>query len=411
MMNEVVKKVILTSVTLLAVLCLLIPVGRNTSAASNARTLKELRSELNELKKKQKENTNKQNATKNEIASAKDSVSNKQNEIMTNQQIVIDATNESIALEEEIKNGKEELANLVESYQIAMGDNVYLEYIFEATSYENLVYRYAVMEQIMNYQEERINEWNDKIEYNTQLKIDLEKKEVELNKQIDELSDELDQLDNELETYFDESMDIKDEISSTQELIDYYVEIGCKEDEDLNACVSVKGDTKFIKPLKKGTITSYFGYRTHPVTGKKSTFHTGTDIGGNSEGTNVYSIANGMVGKIIKKASCGGNQVYIYHTIKGKKYTSAYLHLLNINVKIGDKVTSNTIIGTVGGGKSTSAKYGGYDTCTTGAHLHLGIGTGWYGSTYTSYSKWKANLLNAKDVLGLPTKGVWWYSR
>ena len=202
-------------------------------------------------------------------------------------------------------------------------------------------------------------------------------------------------------------MDIDDEISSTEELIDYYESIGCQENEDLNSCVDVKGDTAFRKPLSKGTITSYFGYRTHPVTGEKNKFHTGVDIGGNKEGTNIYSIANGMVGKIIKRSSCGGNQVYIYHTIGGKKYTSAYLHLLTINVSVGDAVTSNTVIGTVGGGSGTRS----YDKCSTGAHLHLGLGTGWYGSTYTSYNTWVSNLVDPQDVLNLPNKGVYWYSR
>ena len=42
--------------------------------------------------------------------------------------------------------------------------------------------------------------------------------------------------------------------------------------------VSVKGDTGFLRPLNRGTTTSYFGYRTHPVTGVKNKFHSGIDI-------------------------------------------------------------------------------------------------------------------------------------
>ena len=204
-------------------------------------------------------------------------------------------------------------------------------------------------------------------------------------------------------------MDIQDEIDATSELIKYYTNLGCKENENLDACVNVKGDTGFRKPLVKGTITSYFGYRIHPIYGY-SKFHSGTDIGGNKEGTNVYASANGKVGMIISntsKKTCGGKQVYIYHTINGKKYTTAYLHLLSINVKVGDSVTSNTVIGLVGGGSKTQS----WESCSTGAHLHFTIAEGWYGSTYSSYSTFLAKTLDPKKILKLPNKYTYWYSR
>lgn len=376
------------------------------SAATKARTLKELRAELAELKADYKKNESNKAATKNEINNAESSVTNKRNEISTNQNKIESATKESEALELEIAQGKEEIGNLMQAYQYANGDNVYLEYIFEADTYENLIYRYAIVEELMEYQEEKITEWKDKIEANEALKNELKKREEQLNTQIDALSKEISSLGNKLDEFIDIQMDIDKDIEATEELIEYYEDIGCTETEDLEACVNVKGDTMFRKPLTKGRITSYFGYRNDPFTGKKS-FHSGTDIGGNTEGTNVYSIANGTVAKIIKKSSCGGNQVYVHHVINGKKYTSAYLHLLNIKVKVGDKVNNNTVVGTVGGGKGTKS----WDKCSTGAHLHLGLGTGWYGSDYTSYSKWVSHLINAKDALDLPSKPKYWYSR
>ena len=204
-------------------------------------------------------------------------------------------------------------------------------------------------------------------------------------------------------------MDIQEQIDGINSLIKYYEGLGCKDNQDLNECVSVKGDTMFRKPLIKGTITSYFGYRIDPIRGSYR-FHSGTDIGGNAEGTNVYATANGVVGMIIDNTSkkiCGGRQVYIYHTINGQKYTSGYMHLLDINVKVGDKVTSETVIGHVGGGRKTQR----WESCSTGAHLHFMLGYGWYGSTYSSYSTWISNLFDAKKTLNLPNKYTYWYSR
>lgn len=400
------RKVIIVLISL----CLLLPVIE-PSAASKANTIKELRSELSGLKQKKKNNQAQKDKTQGQINSSKNSIYNAEVEIKNNQVKIENAILEIEELNIEIAETEESIKNLINSYQIASGENAYLEYVFNAKSYADLVYRYAVVEQILEYNEEQIAAWEEKIEQNNQLQIDLAAREVELENKINSLSQEIDSLGAKLNEITEITMDIDDEISSTQELIDYYVNLGCGEEQDLDQCVSVKGDTNFSKPVVRGTITSYFGYRTHPVTGQKNKFHSGIDIGGNKEGTSIYATANGMVGKIIRKASCGGNSVYIYHTINGKKYTSQYTHLLAINVKVGDQVTSDTVIGTIGGGAQTKS----YDKCTTGAHLHFGIANGWYGGSgtgsYSSYSTYLTKLLNPKDILGLPNKGTYWKSR
>ncbi|MDE6292448.1 MAG: peptidoglycan DD-metalloendopeptidase family protein, partial [Bacilli bacterium] len=365
--------------------------------AKKATTLAELRAELASLKKQKADNQKQQNLTKNEINSAKNNITKKETQIEINQQKVIDATNESAKLEEEIASGKETLEKLVQSYQVAKGDNVYLEYIFQAKSYEDLVYRYAIMEQLMDYQENLISSWKEKIEYNSQLKIDLANKEKELNNQIDSLASDIKKLGTKLDELDDMIPDINAEIASVQSSINYYTQLGCKENEDLNACMAVASSKIFRRPLVKGTITSAFGYRTHPITGKKSSFHSGTDIGV-KEGTNVYPIANGTVSKITRKSNCGGNMVYIQHIVNGKKYTSTYMHLLEIKVKIGKTVTTEDVIA-LSGGSSTKS----YDHCTTGGHLHLSLATGWYEKDYFGYSNWRSHLINPKTTLNLPS--------
>ena len=104
--------------------------------------------------------------------------------------------------------------------------------------------------------------------------------------------------------------------------------------------------------------------------------HVGEDI--IAEGTPVYAAASGTVVATYYRQRCGGNEVFIYSYVNGKYYTHYYYHLLSFNVNLGDVVTQDTIIGYVGGGYSTSATYGGYDNCTTGAHLHFGVAKGYY---------------------------------
>lgn len=377
--------------------------------ATNARTLGELKSELAALKTKKANQEYKKKRTNNEIESARNNIYTSQNEITQNREKIENAKKEVEELNNEIAITKESIKRLINSYELLQGDNIYLEYIFQAESYADLVYRYEVVNQILGYNNSQIESWESKVTYNEQLQVDLAKQEEELNKKIASLESSIDSLGSDLEKISDITMDIQEQIDGINSLIKYYEGLGCKDNQDLNECVSVKGDTMFRKPLIKGTITSYFGYRIDPIRGSYR-FHSGTDIGGNAEGTNVYATANGVVGMIIDNTSkkiCGGRQVYIYHTINGQKYTSGYMHLLDINVKVGDKVTSETVIGHVGGGRKTQS----WESCSTGAHLHFMLGYGWYGSTYSSYSTWISNLFDAKKTLNLPNKYTYWYSR
>lgn len=377
--------------------------------ASSAKTLAELRKELTALKNKKASQESQKKKTKEEIANAKNNIYNSQTAITEGREKIEAAKNEIEVLTGDIESTKESIKRLMNSYQLLQGDNIYLEYIFEAESYADLVYRYEVVNQILDYNNSQINEWEEKVEYNEELQITLAKEEEELNKKIVSLEKEIDSLGNDLLSITDIVMDIQEQINGVAELIKYYEGLGCKENQDLDECVSIKGDTMFRKPLTKGTITSYFGYRIHPIYGYNK-FHSGVDLGGNKEGTNVYSTANGKVGMIVNNTSkkiCGGKQVYIYHTINGKKYTSGYMHLLSINVKVGDSVNSNTVIGRVGGGKKTQS----WESCSTGPHLHFMIASGWYGSTYTSYSTFVSNLSDPQKILKLPNKYTYWYSR
>lgn len=400
------KKVVIYALLFISLLIITKP---NVYAKVDGNTLAELRTGLQQLKNKRSENNKKANRTKNQISNAKSEINSSFDAIETGKKQIEEAKNKIADLNQEIELTKHNVVKLLNEYQISQGENVYLDFIFNATSYADLVYRYSVAKQIISYNDEQIDSWENKVKENEELQIELNKKEIELKNSISRLEGTIDSLGNQLEDITEITMDIDEEIDATNKLIKYYEGLGCKENENLDSCVSVRGDTGFSKPLTKGIITSDYGNRIHPISGVKK-FHSGIDMGGNKEGTSVYSTANGIVGMIISnknKKVCGGQQVYIYHTINGKKYTSAYLHLLSINVKVGSTVTSNTVIGTVGGGSKTSS----WESCSTGAHLHFTLAEGWYGSTYQSYSTFLAKTFDPKKSLSITNKNIYWYSR
>ncbi|MBR6421392.1 peptidoglycan DD-metalloendopeptidase family protein [bacterium] len=109
-------------------------------------------------------------------------------------------------------------------------------------------------------------------------------------------------------------------------------------------------------PLDTIRITSPFGMRRHPITGKM-TQHHGVDYGA-PVGTPVYAVAPGKVIEV-KQTPLGGKQVTINHADNTKTY---YLHLNSYNVSVGTAVSARQRIASVGNtGRST------------GPHLHLGI--------------------------------------
>ena len=124
-------------------------------------------------------------------------------------------------------------------------------------------------------------------------------------------------------------------------------------------------------------------------------------------GTPVYSITTGTVMKISYKSSCGGNMVYIGHYTSSGTYTSGYFHLASVNVSVGQVVDQNTVIGYSGGVPSIES----WDRCSTGAHLHLQMGTGIFMSDYFYYSNYVARKFDPRRLISFPAMGSYFSGR
>lgn len=137
-------------------------------------------------------------------------------------------------------------------------------------------------------------------------------------------------------------------------------------------------------------ITSEFGWRTHPTSGKKS-HHNGVDLWSAAATTYNEVFHDGTVifagpSKLRKPDGSVGGFGYhtmVRHKIEGKYYISVYAHntLGSIKLKVGQKVEAGTVAGKMGATGDV-----------TGKHLHFEI---YVGKTY----KWSATGKNFIDPI------------
>lgn len=110
------------------------------------------------------------------------------------------------------------------------------------------------------------------------------------------------------------------------------------------------------RPVEKGWISSHYGKRNDPFTGKPA-FHHGIDFAG-KEGTNVIAVASGVVTYTGSKSGYG-EMVEISH---GDGFVTRYSHNKEALVKSGDVVRKGEAIALMG---STGR--------STGAHVHYEV--------------------------------------
>lgn len=126
---------------------------------------------------------------------------------------------------------------------------------------------------------------------------------------------------------------------------------------------------KYSFPLLRETylfITSPFGMRQDPMDKSKQQMHKGIDIRCKHDA--VLATENG--GKVVavnqNVNTAGGKSITVeYNREDGSKVQTTYMHLSEVNVKVGDAVSAGQKIGVTGN----------TGTRTTGEHLHFGVKT------------------------------------
>ncbi|MDZ7645149.1 MAG: M23 family metallopeptidase [Woeseiaceae bacterium] len=96
------------------------------------------------------------------------------------------------------------------------------------------------------------------------------------------------------------------------------------------------------RPVKSGWMSSYFGRRTDPFTGKPAT-HRGVDFAG-KEGAEILAVADGVVTWSSKRYGYG-QMVEINH---GNGYATRYAHNSENLVAVGEEVRKGQTVALMG---------------------------------------------------------------
>jgi len=155
------------------------------------------------------------------------------------------------------------------------------------------------------------------------------------NSLIREMHAQLNQIDNIAETQKNDFETLEKQLKDQQNLL---------------------ASTPTIRPIAKGWISSGFGYRRSPFTGRKE-FHKGIDFA-TRKGDPIFATADGVV-IFAKNKGMLGRTIIIDH---GHSLKTRYGHTYKILKKKGDKVKRGDIIALVG---STGR--------STGPHVHYEV--------------------------------------
>ena len=381
----------------------------------NAQTLADLKKELANAKSKYGANEASKQMTQAEISKVQGELDELNSQIDSLNGEIENLNSDIEQRNEEISKMNEEIKSIVHYYQLSSSESFYLEYVFSATDFTDFIYRLAISEQLSEYREKTINKYKKMIEENKKKISEMATKKNELTSLEQQASQKYDSLNGQLTGIKTAGISIQDEIKEIEKNISTYQNTyKCSDSEEISACIyrynhpassssggssrggggniNVASSSGFYLPISYWT-------RTYPFLHHDKGFDLSTP-----EGQAVHPVADGTVSQIWSRYRCGGNMIWIVHNVNGTKYTSAYFHLKSYNVRVGQNVSHNDVIG-YSGGIAIGHSYNNYDGCTTGPHLHLQLAYGYYDPNYlfsggySSYYTFDNNSFNPTSVI------------
>lgn len=260
-------------------------------------------------------------------------------------------------------------------YNYMYGQYTDFELLFSGDSLFDFLSDDEYSHRIFNYDNKLLEDLDSGNKELTELKKELDgmiaeeencRTEIEgMQTELDSTKTEIDNVITEIESELKKNSDLQDKADKDILAMDQKVKAIIKAMEAESRGTYVGGSMLFPIPLSAySRCSSYYGYRTHPVTGKKMSFHTGIDLPA-AKGTPIYAANSGTV--ILAEYSGGyGNCVMINH---GGGIVTLYGHASKLNCKKGDKVTRGDVVAYVGTTGSSTGNHLHFEVRVNGNHV------------------------------------------
>lgn len=126
-------------------------------------------------------------------------------------------------------------------------------------------------------------------------------------------------------------------------------------------------NSSWVKPLAQYRVSSPYGYRMHPIK-KKKIFHTGIDLAAPA-GTPIMAARNGVIATVGWGGGYGKMITINHGQVDGVNMSTAYCHMSEFAVSVGQNVSAGQIIGKVG----NTGQYADGTPSSTNPHCHFEI--------------------------------------
>lgn len=146
-----------------------------------AKTLGDLKKELQNTLNDYNEAQNNKNLTQSEIDSTQANISKTSEKITTSQNEISTLTQEIEQLNLDIQTKKKQIKDIISFYQFSDSTTMYLDYAMGAKTFTDFIYRLAISEQLLQYNNDLIDQYNNLIVTNKKKQEDLSKKITELS--------------------------------------------------------------------------------------------------------------------------------------------------------------------------------------------------------------------------------------
>ena len=343
-----------------------------TAVPVQAATLDELYGQVNDLNKQEQQYQSMINSATASLTAAQAEVEKLsaeiriyEDKIQVYNNIIAGLDAEIGVLQADLERNEQELAVYYEIYyervraNYEAGQTTYLDVLLGAGSFTDYLTRVDVVEQIMTYDNNLIKLMNDTIDTINEQKTQLEEKRAENDAARAELDAEQTALENTRAKYQKTVNENRAAIAAYEAKKHEAEEAKKKLNDEIDRLIDLESGYvggAFTWPVPGITwITSRFGYRSDPFTGKTK-YHNAIDIGTPS-GTALRAANSGTVVAVSYEYS-GGYYIAIDH---GGGFSTRYFHLSAQYVKVGQTVARGELIGRTG---SSGA-------AVTGPHLHF----------------------------------------